>query len=80
MITKHTKHQCKDGQEKVPTFIELLKHVSKHHFKEQDEVQEEEEKNHRESDYKEVKENVKISFFLFLVGASRTGKKGSEQK
>ena len=41
MITKHTKHQCKNFQEKVSTFIELLKHVPKHHFEEQDDVQEE---------------------------------------
>ena len=65
MITKHTEHQCKACQEKLPTFIELLKHVSKHHFEEQDEVQEEEEEIHRESDYKELKENVKRSVFVF---------------
>jgi hypothetical protein len=65
MITKHTEHQCKDCQEKLPTFIELLKHVSKHHFEEQDEVQEEEAEIHKESDYKEVKENVKRSVFVF---------------
>ena len=34
IITNHENHQCKECQEKLPTFMELLKHVAKHHCKE----------------------------------------------
>ena len=35
IITNHEDHHCKECQEKLPTFMELLKHVAKHHCKEQ---------------------------------------------
>ena len=31
MITKHEYHKCKKCQEKLPSFIELLKNVVKQH-------------------------------------------------
>ena len=38
MITTHQEHQCKECQEKCSTFMELLKHISKQHCKEKDEI------------------------------------------
>ena len=40
MLTKHTDHQCKQCQEKLPAFKHLLKHVGKDHYKDQSEPQE----------------------------------------
>ena len=36
MIAKHEDHECKDCKEKLPTFMELMKHVAKLHIKELD--------------------------------------------
>ena len=33
-ITKHEDHVCKECEEKLPYLMELMKHVSKHHYKE----------------------------------------------
>ena len=30
MLTKHESHQCKECQEKLPNFMQLLKHIAKH--------------------------------------------------
>ena len=30
MLTKHEMHQCKECQEKLPKFMQLLKHIAKH--------------------------------------------------
>ena len=38
IITSHEDHGCKECNENFKSFIELLKHVSKYHFKEPDEV------------------------------------------
>ena len=40
MLTKHEDHTCKECKEKFQSLMELLKHVSKHHFNEKDEVKE----------------------------------------
>ena len=50
MTTKHSEHKCKDCQEKLPTFMHLLKHVAQHHYKDQSEKQEEQYKGHPEDD------------------------------
>ena len=39
MLTNHEDHQFKECQEKLPTFMELLKHVAKHHFKDQGNIE-----------------------------------------
>ena len=31
MVTKHASHQCKECNEKLPNFMQLLKHIAKHH-------------------------------------------------
>ena len=62
-MTKHTKHQCTDCQEKLPAVMEQLKHVSKYDFEEQVEVQEEE--IHKQIDHIELKEKVNKSVFVF---------------
>ena len=46
IITKHEVHQCKECDEKLPTFMNLLKHVAKNHYKDQGEG----EKRHSEDD------------------------------
>ena len=35
MVANHAQHKCKECQEELPSFMELLKHVAKQHFKEQ---------------------------------------------
>ena len=40
MLTKHEQHQCKECEEKLPNFMQLLKHVAKHHTKNQGENEE----------------------------------------
>ena len=35
MASNHAQHQCKECREELPSFMELLKNVAKHHFKEQ---------------------------------------------
>ena len=36
MLTSHEDCQCKECHEKLSTFKDLLKHVAKHHFKDED--------------------------------------------
>ena len=31
MLTKHDDHQCREGMEKLPKCLQLLKHIAKHH-------------------------------------------------
>ena len=33
MVTHHENHKCKEYKEELPTFMELLKHIAKHHSK-----------------------------------------------
>ena len=40
MVTKHEEHQCKECKEKLPTFMELLKHIAKQHSPDQCEEKE----------------------------------------
>ena len=63
MVTTHEEHQCKECQEKCSTFIELLKHISKQHCKEKDEIQcKEDDISNKKSD---EKEEDKDSSFIF---------------
>ena len=39
MLTKHEEHQCKECQEKLPTFMDLLKHVTKLHYTDPSSIQ-----------------------------------------
>ena len=64
IITNHEEHQCKECQEKLSTFMELLKHVANHHSKDEGEVQGEDDKqeehiekelNQKESGLEEVR-------------------------
>ena len=34
LLSSHGDHICNECKEKLPTFMELLKHVAKHHYKE----------------------------------------------
>ena len=43
MVTHHENHECKVCEEESSTFMELLKHVAKHHSKEVVDNNEEEE-------------------------------------
>ena len=36
MLTNHEDHQCKECQQKLPKFMELLKHAAKNHFKDKE--------------------------------------------
>ena len=38
MLTKHEDHTCKDCKEKFQSLMEVLKHASKHHVNDKDEV------------------------------------------
>ena len=40
MITKHKDHVCKECKERLPSFMELLKHVAEQHAKETSEEKE----------------------------------------
>ena len=33
MVTRHENHKCKECKEELTTFMELLKHIAKHHSK-----------------------------------------------
>ena len=50
MLTKHTDHQCRQCQEKLPTFMHFLKHVAKDHYNEQSEPQEKNCEEHSKDD------------------------------
>ena len=39
MLTKHDQHQCKECEEKLPNFMQLMKHFAKHHTKNQGEIE-----------------------------------------
>ena len=36
MLSNHGDHSCSECKEKLPTFMELLKHVAQNHYKEGD--------------------------------------------
>ena len=61
MVTKYESHKCK---EELPTFMELLKHVAKHHQKDKekedikDSSQKDVENKHTENENKVKKDNV----------------------
>ena len=38
MLTKHDVHQCKECMEKLPNFMQLLKHIAKHHSDDESET------------------------------------------
>ena len=40
MIAKHEEHQCKDCHVNLSSFMELMKHIAKHHCKEDSEDEE----------------------------------------
>ena len=72
MITKHEAHQCKECQEKLPSFMKLLAHIAEYHFQDQSEHEEKESKDDdiiKESDAKEEVGNVSgIEFDKALLG------------
>ena len=39
MLTKHTSHECKECNEKLPSVTKLLKHVADNHYEVQGNVQ-----------------------------------------
>ena len=47
MLTNHEDQQCKECQEKLSTFMELLKNVAIHHFKDEGDI---EDKNFKEKE------------------------------
>ena len=60
IITKHEVHVCKECNEKVSTFMELLKHVAKNHTKET-EFKELDEKDFENKDVEVVQDDKLIS-------------------
>ena len=65
MITTHQEHPCKECKEKLPTFMELLKHVAKHHCKEQDKEEAEDDIIEKTGDHVEVENKEVKSDFVF---------------
>ena len=67
MLTKHKLHQCKECIEKLPNFMQLLKHIAKHHGDDQSktaEIQLEEQANivHKEKDpLEDLKKRTKLN-------------------
>ena len=59
-ITKHEDHVCKECEEKLPSFMELMKHVSKHHHKEKDEIEKEIEEENVEEHGEAKKDNKSV--------------------
>ena len=39
MLSNHADHKCKECQKISPIFIELLKHVTKYHYKDEGDIQ-----------------------------------------
>ena len=39
ILTKYEHHQCKECEEKLPNFMQLLKHIAEHHTENQSETQ-----------------------------------------
>ena len=67
---KHEEHQCKECKEKFSSSIDLLKHVSKHHFKDEGDKKLNAEKdeildNMLLKDFEDNKEDEKDSNFVF---------------
>ena len=71
LTTKHSEHQCKDCQEKLPTFMHLLIHITQHHYKNQSETEEGQDKEHQEADaiqnYEDKNLKQKRSLVLFFM-------------
>ena len=65
MITTHQEHPCKDCKEKLSTFMQLLKHVAKHHCKEQDKEEAEDDIIEKKGDHGEVEDKEVKSDFVF---------------
>ena len=66
MLTNHENHQCKECQQKHPTFMELIKHVAQNHFKDKEVNNDDSKENNSEEDQIEennhsVKEKDKVS-------------------
>ena len=66
MLTNHENHQCKECQQKLPTFMELIKHVAQNHFKDKEGNNDDSKENNSEEDQIEeknhsVKEKDKVS-------------------
>ena len=55
MLTNHEDHQCKECQQKLPTFMKLLKHVVKNHFKDEEGDKDDSKVNNSEEDQTEEK-------------------------
>ena len=70
ILANHEDHQCKECQEKFPAFIELPKHVVKHHFKEQVDI------HKRSSDKEAFVKPVEPIFYK----QKETEDKGEEKK
>ena len=61
MIAKHKKHQCKECRLNLSTFMELMKHIAKHHCKDQTE----EEEFNQQTEKQDYKGDEKVSSFVF---------------
>ena len=68
MLMKHQEHQCKECKESSPTFMELLRHISQYHCKDQGGVQEgqyEEGGISKKEGHEEEREDDKNPTFVF---------------
>ena len=50
VLNKHDTHECKECKVKLPSFMKLLKHIAEHHYKEEENVQDE-----QAEDYEAIK-------------------------
>ena len=62
---KHEEHPCKECQEKLSSFTELLKHIAKYHCKEQSNIECEDGVTLGKIDAIEEEKDEKVSSFVF---------------
>ena len=62
---KHKEPPCKECKEKLSYFTELLKHIAKHHCKEQSNVESEDDAIIGKRDALEEEKDDKVSSFVF---------------
>ena len=60
MVIQHDNHACKECQENLPSFMELLKHVAKHLGRETVEVKNFEDSNGKDIQNKKINDEEKI--------------------
>ena len=70
-LTKYDHHHCKEWQEKLPNFMQLLKHMADHHLEEQNQTSEEDLMRDSMSMVREKRSTSKNGFFLMKCKDNR---------